>query len=443
MNWPIVPLNSLIAETRNGLYKHGSFYGRGTQILKMFNIQSGRLNLSRVDRVEVTDEELAMYQLQPGDILVNRVNTPDLVGKCAVIPPDLGEAVFESKNIRVRLKRELVEPSFVAYYLNSPAGRQAIKRAVKHAIGMATINNSDLGNCLVPLAPLSEQARIFEILFEADALRTRRAEADAKSDRILPAIFYRMFGDLATNPRGFAIRKAHEVALLMRGDFRHRPRTEPRFYGGPYPFIQINDITSSKLVIRRYSQTLNEEGLAISRMFRAGTVVLSIAATIAASGILGFDSCFPDSLVGVEGKPGRATQEFLLFFFRAAARRLAAEAPRLAQSNINLQILNNMDLPMPPFEHQQTFSTRVQCHIGTLEHQERSGRAIEDLWASLVHRAFAGELTAKWRRAHMKELLQEIEIQARAICAPDHDAVQPTAEIIHAKPKRTARRRSC
>lgn len=265
----------------------------------------------------------------------------------------------------------------------------------------------------IPVPAPREQRRIVELLEQADALRRQRAEADSLAEQILPALFREMFGDPATNSRRLATEKLEVLATVQRGDFRHRPRTEPRFYGGPYPFIQINDITAAHYVIRSYSQTLNEDGLAISRMFPAGTVVLSIAATIAASGILGFDSCFPDSLVGVRSRDERTTQEFLFFYLRLVAQQLSANAPQLAQKNINLQILNALDVPLPADEPLQAFTTSARRVIALDEEQRVSHENIETLFQTMLHRAFTGELTSRWREAHMEELLVEMEQQAR------------------------------
>ena len=123
--WKVVELNDVIADTRNGLYKPSKFYGSGIGILKMFNIKDGELNLSRIDLIEVTNKEFEAYQLIPGDILINRVNTPELVGKCAIITDEVGKAVFESKNIRIRVKSDRVTPEYVATYINSPFGHAA------------------------------------------------------------------------------------------------------------------------------------------------------------------------------------------------------------------------------------------------------------------------------------------------------------------------------
>src|SRR5262249_10975400 len=123
------------------------------------------------------------------------------------------------------------------------------------------------------------------------------------------------------------LRLLPEVATVTRGKFAHRPRNEPRFYGGRYPFIQIGDISNSNRYSREHTQSLNDQGLAISRMFPKGTVVIAITgATIGVTGILTFDSCFPDSIVGIQAKPEFTTPEFIYFAVEHAKKAALAEA---------------------------------------------------------------------------------------------------------------------
>ncbi len=111
---------------------------------------------------------------------------------------------------------------------------------------------------------------------------------------------------------GWESKPLKQAAEVARGKFTHRPRNEPRFYGGEIPFIQIGDISSSNRYIRHYTQTLNEDGLKISRLFPVGTVVIAITgATIGVTGILTFESCFPDSIVGITPFQDKVTPEFL------------------------------------------------------------------------------------------------------------------------------------
>ena len=99
-------------------------------------------------------------------------------------------------------------------------------------------------------------------------------------------------------PTHWNAKKVKYFATILRGKFSHRPRNDPRFYGGEYPFVQTGDVANAEKYIKKYSQTLNDEGLKVSKEFPSGTLVMTIAANIGDMAILNFDACFPDSIVG-------------------------------------------------------------------------------------------------------------------------------------------------
>jgi type I restriction enzyme, S subunit len=160
--WPRRRLADLLKNTRNGLYKPDTFCGRGERILKMFNIGpfDGTWNLNRVDLIEVTPEEHESYRLLPGDILVNRVNSRELVGKCALVDERTAGCVFESKNIRIRIRSELARSDYMAICLNSAAGRRQFQTSLKQIVGQATVNRADLDAFELPLPQMSEQLAV-------------------------------------------------------------------------------------------------------------------------------------------------------------------------------------------------------------------------------------------------------------------------------------------
>ncbi|WP_194838983.1 restriction endonuclease subunit S, partial [Marinobacter salsuginis] len=148
-------------------------------------------------------------------------------------------------------------------------------------------------------------------------------------------------------PKQWEIRQLVDVASVERGQFTHRPRNDPKFYGGPYPFIQTGDIARSwGKVVTSYSQTLSSKGLAASKRFPAGTIAVTIAANIADSAILGLPMYFPDSVVGIIPSDGVSTR-FIELCIRRAKPRLDARAPQSAQKNINLQDLRPLKIPIP------------------------------------------------------------------------------------------------
>ena len=156
----------------------------------------------QVDRVELTEDEAEKYALTPGDILINRVNTKELVGKCAVITSDLGPAVFESKNIRVRLKPEWATPEFVAHYLNTTFGHAALCQGVKHAIGMATINNTDLRRMAIPRPPIELQQTWDGLVRQIRESQKSRRKVCERLDQLLDVLLHRAFtGDLTVKWR--------------------------------------------------------------------------------------------------------------------------------------------------------------------------------------------------------------------------------------------------
>ena len=113
---------------------------------------------------------------------------------------------------------------------------------------------------LYPLPPLDEQRRIVDILNHAASIRRLREQAQAKAREIIPALFLDMFGDPATNPKGWKRRTLGELGELDRGKSKHRPRNAPELFGGEYPFIQTGDVANSGGIITVYSQTYSETG---------------------------------------------------------------------------------------------------------------------------------------------------------------------------------------
>ena len=301
MRWRSVSLEDIATDMQPGFACQPSL--DGIPQLRTNNISpDGRLDLSEIKRVPATKVQLAKYQLTPGDILFNNTNSPDLVGKTAFF--DLsGEFTFSNHMTRIRVSSTVADPRYVARFLHWAWVQGAFRALVTQWVNQAAINRSQLASVTIPLPPLSEQRRIVEILDQADHLRRLRAEADAKADRILPALFIEMFGDPASNPKSWPVQALAELGELDRGRSQHRPRNDPRLLGDPYPFIQTGDVANSRGYIRSYTATYSEIGLAQSRLWPAGTVCITIAANIAATAILGIDACFPDSVVGFTPGP--------------------------------------------------------------------------------------------------------------------------------------------
>ena len=142
-----------------------------------------------------------------------------------------------------------------------------------------------------------------------------------------------------------------QACQITRGKFSHRPRNEPRFYGGDYPFIQTGNVTRAEGGKISYTQTLNEDGLSISRLFEPPIVVITIAANIGSTAVLDFPACFPDSIIGLIPNSGTDAW-FLELMMRTKKDYLNVIAPQSAQKNINIRILKSVQIPLPPLKTQ-------------------------------------------------------------------------------------------
>ncbi len=149
-------------------------------------------------------------------------------------------------------------------------------------------------------------------------------------------------------------------------------------------------------VITKYTQTYSEEGLKQSRLWPKGTLCITIAANIADTAILGFDSCFPDSIVGFISESKSVDTRFVEYFFRTAKKNVERFAPATAQKNINLEILYSVAMPLPPEKEQQTIINEIESRLSVAEEIEAAVetnlKRAERLRQSILKKAFSGKL---------------------------------------------------
>lgn len=250
----------------------------------------------------------------------------------------------------------------------------------------AAINRKDLSSLIIPLPSVAEQRRIADILSRAEGIIRLQRQAADKAREIIPALFLDMFGDPARNPKGWTTKTFGSVGTLDRGKSRNRPRDAKELYGGPYPFIQTGDIANSGGRITNFTTTYSELGLAQSKLWPKGTLCITIAANIAKTGILEFDACFPDSVVGFLPDNGIRT-EFVQAWLSFLQPTLEAIAPQAAQKNINLEILRKLPIPIPQLPLQEGFADRVNILRGILSQRDLSQGAGNTLFKALLAQA--------------------------------------------------------
>jgi type I restriction enzyme, S subunit len=196
-------------------------------------------------------------------------------------------------------------------------------------------------------------------------------------------------------PEGWAWASLQQLGDFGRGKSKHRPRNDLKLYGGSYPFIQTGIVADCDGDIERHDQTYSELGLRQSKLWPAGTVCITIAANIAKTGVLAFDACFPDSIVGLTCADG-VNARYVELFIRTVREELDRWAPATAQKNINLETLYQVAMPLPPTSEQQRIVDFGRGQNGLEEVLEADGLLTQasTLRQSILAAAFRGELTS-------------------------------------------------
>ena len=164
-----------------------------------------------------------------------------------------------------------------------------------------------------------------------------------------------------------------EVVEMGRGRFSIRPRNDPSYFGGEYPFIQIGSLDENGSVIYKAPQTLNEKGFKVSKQFPKGTIAIAIVGgTIGNLGVLGVDMCFTDSMVGIQPSEFYI-QDYILSFLRLKQPALKQASYQMAgQPNIKIPTLENLILPMPPLSEQHRIVQKLDELMQTCDALEAS-----------------------------------------------------------------------
>ncbi len=177
--YPVVTLSSILDMVQYGTSEKANTTGDGIAVIRMNNLVNGELDLTRLKHICLPTTEVEKLTLKDGDILFNRTNSKELVGKCAVFHAK-GEFVFASYLIRVRVNLARADADFVAYIINSPIGRQQINALSRQIIGQANVNSEELRGLQIPLPPVAVQKQIMQRVDarRAEIARERKAAED-------------------------------------------------------------------------------------------------------------------------------------------------------------------------------------------------------------------------------------------------------------------------
>ena len=383
-----------LCDFQNGfVFKSKLFKDSGLPIIRITNIQDQIISTDKLVYFDPKNykQDFEKYKVEPNDLLIAMSGAT--TGKIGF--NNTNKTFYLNQRVGNLKPKQALNKKYLYYFLLTQ-----VEKNLKKALGSAQPNLSteQIKNLPLPFAPLPIQekivAKLDKIFAEIDKA-TLVAEANAKNTEILFKSYLNKLFD--SDNKNWDKKKSKEISIYVgRGKSKHRPRDDKSLYGGIYPFIQTGDVRNSKKYITVYNQTYNEKGLSQSRLWKANTICITIAANIAEVGILSFDACFPDSLIGITVDQKKINEEFLYFMLLHKQQLIKSKSKGSAQENINLKTFEDMFFMVPQKDKQDKIVKQLN-HLFKLSNsitniQLKKVSELILLKQSILQQAFNGEL---------------------------------------------------
>lgn len=400
--WPTILLGELAGGGQYGLNAAAMAEGTGVRFIRITDIsQDGELRHEEPAFVPEDTRELDDYELKDGDVLIARSGAT--AGK-SYIHRSFGErAVFAGYLIRFQPDTAKVLPRFIGAFLQTPDYWRQLN-SHKRAVAQPNVNAKQLASLILPVPPLVEQEQLVKLLDEADELRKRRAQADRRTTSLIPALFHEMFGQriaappIVTStvglkaPREWRWAKLTDVARLATG---HTPsRRHPEWWGGDIPWISLTDIRElDGTIATGTGECVNEEEIAHSSSVKLpkDTVCFSRTASVGFVTVMGREMATSQDFVNWVCGP-ELDPIFLMGALMQAREYLRSLASGSTHKTIYFPTVKQFATIIPPFALQKEFAARATEIRAVQAEQSASGARLNDLFQSMLHRAFNGEL---------------------------------------------------
>lgn len=288
-------------------------------------------------------------------------------------------------------------------------------RKLNEASGVPSLGRGSLEALDIATPPPLEQQKIAAILTavddKLDVIARQITATQTLKQGLMQTLFTRGAGtqdaegrwqphtefkdsELGRIPVGWEEMTLEEVATVERGKFSARPRNDPKYFeGGDIPFIQTGDIAAATRFVSKSSQFLNEEGLAVSRLFPTGTIFITIAANIGDVAISTIPMACPDSLVSILPNNDQCNGRWLFYLLKGSKEYFDSQSTQNAQKNINLQVLRPFAFAMPPLDEQ----VQIAACLSSIDDKLDSLTVRQTHYQTLKRGLMQKLLTGEWR----------------------------------------------
>lgn len=398
MKMPLEKLGDVCKFVRGpfgGSLKKNCFKPSGNAVYEQQHAIYNQFNKIRYFVDDEKFEEMKRFELKPGDLIMSCSGT---MGKVAIVPDGIKKGIINQALLKLTPSRDL-DVEYLRYWMSSNGFQESL---AKYTVGAAIKNVASvkiLKQIEVPLSSLEEQKQIVTLLDSAfekiDQAKANIEKNIANAKELFQSKLNEIFSQKGN---GWEERTLIDISKEFgRGKSKHRPRNAEFLFGGKYPFVQTGEVRKAEKYISTYTKTYSDVGLAQSKLWKKGTICITIAANIAETAILNFDGCFPDSIIGLVVDPKKATNDYTFYALMYLKSDLQAQGKGSAQDNINLGTFKKQLFPFPDIKMQNDIVgaldvLRVKVNTITKNYAKKVIE-LEELKKSLLQKAFVGELT--------------------------------------------------
>lgn len=397
MTWLTTKVSDVLLESDSGLWGEQDNES-GISVLRSTNMRSdGTIDFSNLAFRAIPVGKRKGKLLVPGDIILeNSGGGPKQpVGRVCFFEGDTQDHVVGNFCRRLRSRQELVLPKFLFWNLFHAHATGETLRFQTQTTGIRNLQFRGYSKRPLSLPPISEQARIVDLLDEAERLRKVSRGVSTKAARIVPALFLKMFGDPVTNPRGLPKKALGNLLRVKSGAFLPAKKMVESGIHSVYGGNGVN-------------------GLHDEFMFEERKVVIGRVG--AYCGVVHYSK--PRSWITDNALYVSEVIELLDDHYLVAALEMAnlnQYAGRAGQPLISGSRIYPVEILVPSEADQKSFALAASTVLKLNRQSELASTHLDQLWRALTQHAFSGQLTANWRTAHMQELVTEMQHQARLL----------------------------
>lgn len=389
------PLGEYVKVEGGYAFKSANFVDTGIPIIRISNLTNGKLDLDNCVRYpSETFDDFKRYLVEEGDILIAMSGAT--TGKVGVAQGFKGKSFLNQRvgNFKIKDTSKL-NKKFLYYIVTSKEYQKKVKK-IAAGCAQPNISSKKLEEIEVTIPPLQTQKKIVEILERAEKLKEWRVGADELTDEYLESVFLEMFGDPIKNPKGWKTLNGKEYGKKISVGVVVRPAS---YYVDEGVIalrslnIKPNKIKLDDLVY--FSHGDNENKLSKSILRKRDVVVVRTGVTGTAAVVPEeLDGCNCIDLIIVRPNSEIVHPIYLSCFFNSENGKnlvLSKEVGGI-QKHFNVGAIKNLEIPIPPIALQNQFAEIVQ-QVETLKsYQSQSKQEIDNLFNTLMQKAFKGEL---------------------------------------------------